>query len=366
MLEKIGLRLLWFDSLGAKSASIHVESSKGGITIDPGAAAMQPSYPLPRSEKRRLRSEAVRVIEEACWASKLIIITHYHYDHHILPRDPNLRDPVRMYLGSKLLVIKDPNKYINESQWYRSRLFLERILALYDLRLEDYFIDPLETIFDDPLDKLVYIHERDYGNYTIRRKELLERGRKWFRRLVEKLWSRRKWIMDNITLPDNTRIVFGDGLILDHGDVRIKIFEPWFHGIEYDRTGWVTPILLEKSNHRIFYTSDLMGPIIEDYAYRIVDLDPDIIIVDGPPTYLFPYMFNRINLERAIDNMIYIIDNVNADLIIYYHHLLRDRRWRERISRVLDEARRLGVNLMTAAEYLGRKPLIDELVERIK
>jgi len=48
-------------------------------------------------------------------------------------------------------------------------------------------------------------------------------------------------------------------------------------------------------------------------------------------------------------------------LVIYAHHLLRERRWRERVSEVFEEARREDVAIMTASEYLGRPPIIDTI-----
>ena len=41
--------------------------------------------------------------------------------------------------------------------------------------------------------------------------------------------------------------------------------------------------------------------LIEDYAQWIIDENPDILILDGPPTCLFGYMVIRNNLQRAID-----------------------------------------------------------------
>lgn len=50
------------------------------------------------------------------------------------------------------------------------------------------------------------------------------------------------------------------------------------------------------------YTSHLQGPGIDDYAQWIIEENPDILILDGPPGYLFGFMVNRINLQRAIDS----------------------------------------------------------------
>ncbi len=360
LLESLGIELVWFDSLGAKCACIAVGSEMGKLVIDPGAAEMQPSYPLSSEMKRVLRKRAIERIEYVSRDAKIVIITHYHYDHHVLPTDNDLTSWRNLYAG-KMLYIKNPNKYINESQWNRARQFLQQLLELCGDDLGRHLEEPYEHSFPDPVDTLEHALSKSFGDYDKRRKELLEKGRNWFKNLVE-LWGRGPWIREGIELPScGSRIEWCDGKTLELGSVRVKIFEPWFHGVEYDRTGWVTPILIEVRNRRVFYTSDLMGPIIEDYAYRIADLRPEIVIADGPPTYLFPYMFNRINLQRAIDNAIYIIENAVPKLVIYDHHLLREKRWRERFAPVFECAKRVGVTLLTAAEVLGQKPLIDTI-----
>lgn len=359
ILSRAGIEILWFDSMGAKCFSIAISSSKGIIVIDPGSAEMQPSYPLPQEDKLRLRRECVKVLEK--WTSKAttIIVTHYHYDHHILPSDKDIKNPRAYWLNAKTLLIKNPNIYINESQWGRARLFISELLSQFNLKLEDYMEKPKPISIEDPVEKLEIALSRDYGDYNKRRGEILAKGREWFKKLIDGLWLKEPWIKE-LTLPDETKILWGDGRELELGEVKIKIFEPWFHGMEYDRTGWITPIFIESRGYRAFYSSDLMGPIIEDYAEWISKLKPDIVFLDGPPTYLFPYMFNRINLQRAIDNAITIIKS-RPKLLIYDHHLLRERRWRERVSMVFEEARSLDVQLLTGAECLGDRPLIDKL-----
>jgi len=330
----------------------------GAVVIDPGAAAMQPSYPLPPAEKRELRRRAVRKITE-CWRrASVVVVTHYHYDHHILPDDPDLSSP-RCLFENKLLILKSPNTYINESQWNRSRLFIKKVLELFGADVSSYLEEPRRSDFPDPLDELVHATQRDFGDYTARRLELLEKGRRWFKNLVRKLWGSEPWVKE-IDLG-NIKIVWGEGRILELGDTRLRVLGPWFHGIEYDRTGWVTPLLVEKKGGVIFFTSDLMGPQIEDYAYTIADLKPRVLVADGPPTYLFPYMLNRVNLRRAVENMIYILENAAPQLVVYDHHLLRERRWRSRVEEVFRTAEKIGTAIMTAAEVLGKRPLIDQL-----
>ncbi len=356
LLEDLGIELLWFDSMGAKSFSISVNTSEGPVIIDPGAAVMQPSYPLPAQKKIELRRKAMKLIEAKLNKAKAVIITHYHYDHHFLPDDRDLSR--RDLLLGRILILKDPNKYINRSQWERARIFISEILRISSSSLEEHLITAEEQEFEDPLEKLVLALSKDFGDYQGRREYLLDKGRKWFRELASNLWAKRSWVKE-FELENGTKVIWGDGRTFRIGGVLFQVLGPWYHGIEYDRTGWVTPVVIKNSGV-IFYSSDLMGPEIEDYAEYISNLKPDVVILDGPPTYLFPFMLNKINLKRALENAITIIKS-SPKLVIYDHHLLRERKWRERVSEVFEEAKREDVAIMTASEYLGRPPVIDTI-----
>ncbi len=357
LLEDIGIRLIWFDSLGAKASCITIESDKGLIVVDPGAAEMQPGYPLPRDRKLELRREALRKMAEVCRKASVIVITHYHFDHYVLPDDKDLPiSPREYYMGGKLILVKNPNMYINESQWGRARVFLRQLLELDGRRLGEFQGPPCQVEFEDPVEKLVKAHSRNYGDYAARRAELLKQGKEWFKRLC-RVWSTRPWIKDEIRLSDGTIIKWCDKSRLEFGNVELIFYEPWFHGMEYERTGWIIPLLIIKGSWRIFYTSDVMGPIIEDYVDEIVRARPDVVILDGPATYLFPYMINKTNLDRAIKNAIELIITTRPRLVIYDHHLTRDPKWRTWVRDVYQEASRAGVEVKTAAEYLGWSPV---------
>ena len=359
LLKNYGIELLWFDSMGAKSSSIAINSPDGLVVIDPGAAAMQPSYPLEDSEKVALRMRAVRRIEKYVSKAFAVIITHYHYDHHLRVGDSHLRLSPNPYSG-KLLIMKDPNTYINASQWERARELIRDLALMSGAKFEDLLIEPKTHVFDDPVPHLKEAHGRDWGTYLRRRRERLRRGRAWFSKLAEGLWGHESWVCE-AELPDGTRLVWGDSKSFRFGNVNVKVFPPWFHGIEYDRTGWVTPVLIDMPGVRVMYSSDLMGPMIEDYASQIIAEEPDILILDGPPTYLFPYMLNRINLRRAVENAVRIIEECSPKLVIYDHHLLRERGWRRHVQEVFRAAAKSDTLLLTAAECLGSKPLIDNL-----
>ncbi len=113
------LSYIAFDSFGVKSMCTLVKTEDVTITLDPGLAWETGSFPLPSVKKADLDSRYLKEIKKACKKSDIIIITHYHYDHHI-------PDYISLY-KNKILLIKDPKKNINKSQKHRSKEFLKII-----------------------------------------------------------------------------------------------------------------------------------------------------------------------------------------------------------------------------------------------
>ncbi|MEM3674105.1 MAG: MBL fold metallo-hydrolase [Candidatus Methanomethyliaceae archaeon] len=115
------VELLAFDSMGVRSMCTFVDAGDLRIIIDPGVSLAPRRFGLPphRLELERL-NELAKVITEKAALSDVIIITHYHYDHH------DLGDiiPLEIY-DKKIVLIKDPKNNINRSQGdFRAPLFL--------------------------------------------------------------------------------------------------------------------------------------------------------------------------------------------------------------------------------------------------
>ncbi len=347
-MKNIDFEIVWFDSLGAKSACILVKTPDASILIDPGAAEMQPGFPAPKSLKRKWLNEARGAIKKASRKADIIVISHYHYDH-FTDFDEEL------YKG-KVILAKDPNKYINDSQRRRAENFYGNLVKAFGRKpLEDLLEPPMKADYPDPLKNLPLASSRDYGDYSERKRKLLELGRKWFRKRVEK-WNKASKIPE-LNFSD-CKVKFADSKTFKRGNTLIKFSKPRFHGIEYARVGWVVSIGIIYENETLIHTSDLEGPVIEDQAEEIIREKPDVLIADGPSTYLIPYMLNFINLRRAIENMQKIIKSLNPEVIIYDHHLPREPRYRERARQVYETAKQEGKTVLTAAEYLGKEPAV--------
>lgn len=326
---------IWFDSLGAKSMCVLVETPDLRLLIDPGAAIMQPRYPAPDELKVHYLELATRALREAAGRATHIAITHYHYDHH----RPDLPELIR----GKALWIKDPNRWINRSQWERARYFLSVVAAERGVELEE--VPPGGGEYPDPLEGLPRA-KAGGAPEALRRK-----WRRRFRGLV-RLWTRGPWIAE---AGFGGGVTYADGRAFRVGDTSVRFSAPLFHGVEYAGPGWVLAIVVEHGGRKFLYSSDLQGPIIEDYAAWIADEAPDILVLDGPATYLRGPLQSRETLERAIRNCTEAVRGARARVTILDHHLTREPRFREACREAFSSG------AITGAEALGLPPLTDRL-----
>ncbi len=141
------IEFIAFDSFGVKSMCTRVETEDFSIVLDPGVAIETNSFPLPLWKRIYLVEKYKRKIKKACKNSDIIIITHYHYDHHIPEKSDMYKD--------KILLIKDPKNYINRSQRGRSQEFLKIIKGLpKEIKIADnqkFIFDKIKIRFTKPL-----------------------------------------------------------------------------------------------------------------------------------------------------------------------------------------------------------------------
>ena len=338
---------IWFDSLGAKSSCVLVKTDLN-ILIDPGVAVMHPSFPAAKAQKISWYEEARSKIKSAAKEADVIVISHYHYDH-FTDFDEGI------YTG-KLILAKNPNEYINDSQRSRAEEFFGKICETFGGKnLEDVLEKPKSKEFRDPMEELDIAAKKDFGDYQRRRIELLEKGRKWFFNRAKK-WCEYR-IIPEMKFKD-VEVRFIDGREFKLGKTKLRFTKPLFHGIEFSRVGWVCSTVIEFEGEKFIHSSDLNGPIIEDYAEWIIDENPRVLVLDGPMTYMLGYTLNLINFRRTIENACRILKESEVELIIYDHHLPREPKFKERTKEVWDTAKELKRKVLTCAEFLGKEPAV--------
>ena len=263
------LLLLAAESMGVRSMASVIDTKEGRICIDP-AAALGPSRfgqpPHPQEEKAL--KEAINSIEMASQNASYIVITHYHFDHHLPERN--------LYQG-KTIFAKDINEHINKSQQQRGKTFCNR-------------------------------------------------------------WS------------GECNIVYCDDSIHSLGRVKLCFSPPFPHGPPGTRLGY-TIMVTAIEDKTILFSSDVQGPVDYHAAQYIIKQHPDIIIVDGPPTYLLGWRFSQKNLRKAEHHLMKIMEQTDSRLILD-HHLLRDLGYKTKLQNLYQ---RFGDRIQTFAEFNGRK-----------
>jgi len=100
-----------------------VETDDLKVLIDPGVALAPVRYGLePHPLEWQRLDEAWEAIKQYAENAEVLIVTHYHYDHHD-PGSPEL-------YKNKTVFIKHPTQNINRSQQERAALFLEAIKGM--------------------------------------------------------------------------------------------------------------------------------------------------------------------------------------------------------------------------------------------
>ena len=107
------------DSMGTRSMATFVETKDCKILIDPGVALGPRRYGLPPHplEIEKLEEDWRNIVKYADKA-QVMIVTHYHYDHHN-PEYPEI-------YADKVVYLKHPTEKINYSQKKRAKYFLNR------------------------------------------------------------------------------------------------------------------------------------------------------------------------------------------------------------------------------------------------
>jgi len=108
---------------------------------------------------------------------------------------------------------------------------------------------------------------------------------------------------------------------------------------------------INDGKKKLLHASDVQGPVTENAKDYIISQKPDILIIDGPPTFFLGWRFSRKNLYKAENNLVEIINQLSCDVILD-HHLLRDLKYRERFPRPYEKS---GSSVKTFAEYLGKE-----------
>jgi predicted metallo-beta-lactamase superfamily hydrolase len=140
-----------------------------------------------------------------------------------------------------------------------------------------------------------------------------------------------------------------DGQSFQFSNTAVHFSLPQPHGPEGIRLGYVIMSCIDADGQRFVHASDIQGPVSLRATKALLKWAPDILYMDGPPSYMLGYKFSRHHLEQAEKNLARIIKEVGCEVILD-HHLLRDMKYKERLPNVYKTGK-----VKTAAEYMGKE-----------
>ena len=142
-------KILATDSMGVRSMATYIETKDLKLFIDPGVALgpYRNGYPPHPMEVKEMK-ERWKIVHEYAKKSDVIVITHYHYDHH------NPFGGLDIY-NDKVVYLKHPTQNINGSQKSRAKFFIEKIKnRVKELNFADgseFEVGKTKVIFSNPV-----------------------------------------------------------------------------------------------------------------------------------------------------------------------------------------------------------------------
>lgn len=124
--------------------------------------------------------------------------------------------------------------------------------------------------------------------------------------------------------------------------------------------GYVIACSIKYREKKVIHASDVQGPQTFQATDWIIQQNPDILILSGFPTLFLGHKSSKFGMHQSTQNLLKIISDTQVQTVILDHHLVRDLHYQNKIGEFTKMAVRLRKKVITAAEYLGKKP---ELLE---
>ncbi|MBX6423251.1 MBL fold metallo-hydrolase [Thermosulfurimonas sp. F29] len=140
--------------------------------------------------------------------------------------------------------------------------------------------------------------------------------------------------------------------------VEVHLSGPLWHGPE-TRFGCVMAVAVKEGGESFLHTSDVSGPVHPEILDFIKKVRPEVLLVDGPSTYLGPrYGHEALSVSRR--NLISLVRDMGISILILEHHLLRDLGWRKWAEPIFEAATQKGTLVFSGAEFSGEKETLLE------
>lgn len=152
-------------------------------------------------------------------------------------------------------------------------------------------------------------------------------------------------------VKDKCELIYADDSSYLFENTTLSFSSPFFHGPDNVILGYVLITTVKDDTKTLVHASDVQGPVTKEATDYIIQQQPDVLIMDGPPTLFLGWRFSQQNLKDASDNLKKIIGQTDCNVILD-HHLLRDLQYRKRFN---EPYSKYDEKIKTFAEYLGKE-----------
>jgi uncharacterized protein len=202
------------------------------------------------------------------------------------------------------------------------------------------FVDPVWLACSPELS------EKTYGGKVVLVKD--------FRKKINTAQRRRGWMFKQASEKWAEKIEAADGQTYQFGRTTVRFPSAVPHGEDESGLGWVLLCVVERSGEKFVFAPDVQGPIAPETVETILEEEPSVLIMGGPPTYLQGFRVRDEIFETALRHMEKIAGIVPT--LVIDHHLLRDENWSKFLEPVRQSAEKAGNELLTAADILKQDP----------
>lgn len=156
-------------------------------------------------------------------------------------------------------------------------------------------------------------------------------------------------------------IYSADNQEFEFGSTKLIFSKPVYHGAIGTKLGYVLMLTIKTPDSCMIHAPDVQGPMYDEILNYIIDLDPDLLIIGGPPIYI-RFKLDEADLTRARSNLVKLVEKI--PIIAVDHHLLRDRVYEKYLESAFSLADKVGNKLITASELIGKEPELLEARRR--
>lgn len=153
------------------------------------------------------------------------------------------------------------------------------------------------------------------------------------------------------------KIESADGQEFEFGRTKLRFSKPLYHGPHETKLGYVLTLTVQTPECRFLHAPDVQGPMYEESLEHILNQDPDLLILGGPPIYI-RFKLDEADLTKARQNLVKLAENIPT--VVVDHHLLRTLDYEKYLEPAISAAKDAGHELITASELIGKEP---ELLE---